>query len=651
MLYENKSSHRSCTTILPNITSPADIKNLDKKELLQLAQEIRKTIIDVVGKNGGHLASNLGVVELTIALHRVFESPKDVFVWDVSHQSYTHKLLTGRYPSFHTLRKKDGMAGFTKRSESPHDLFDIGHSSTSVSSGLGLLIGRNLQNQEGKVVAIIGDGALTGGMAMEALSHAGQLSKNLIVVLNDNQMSISQNTGSLSSHLSRLTMTSSYQLFRFGVDRFVDKMPVLGKGCSKFIFRFKRSLKALLFPTNLFVDLGFEYVGPLNGHNVAELEEIFRKVRKLNRPVVVHVVTKKGRGYSFAENDPATFHGIGPFCTSDGTVEKFDTLSYTEAFSNALLNVAEKDERVVAITAAMSKGTGLAPFSRKYPSRFFDVGIAEQHGVTFAGGLSVAGLVPVVAIYSTFMQRAMDQLIHDIAIPAVPAVFVLDRAGVVPDDGETHQGAFDIALIRSVPNVIMMAPASAKEIQLFLEWAVNRKAPVVLRHPKTSCPSEQEAFALPVEEGRGVLLRCHDVVASESASLPDVQAPLLIVCTGGIFSEALATARNLVLHNILVDIYNLRFIKPIDKEFFLQTVAPYQAVLFVEDGVLQGGISEVLESLVIHQFPEKATSIHALPDKFLSVGKRNEILEDCGLDAKTLAKSAQELMERISSHG
>lgn len=651
MSYENKSSHRSCTTILPNITSPADIKNLDKKELLQLAQEIRKTIIDVVGKNGGHLASNLGVVELTIALHRVFESPKDVFVWDVSHQSYTHKLLTGRYPSFHTLRKKDGMAGFTKRSESPHDLFDIGHSSTSVSSGLGLLIGRNLQNQEGKVVAIIGDGALTGGMAMEALSHAGQLSKNLIVVLNDNQMSISQNTGSLSSHLSRLTMTSSYQLFRFGVDRFVDKMPVLGKGCSKFIFRFKRSLKALLFPTNLFVDLGFEYVGPLNGHNVAELEEIFRKVRKLNRPVVVHVVTKKGRGYSFAENDPATFHGIGPFCTSDGTVEKFDTLSYTEAFSNALLNVAEKDERVVAITAAMSKGTGLAPFSRKYPSRFFDVGIAEQHGVTFAGGLSVAGLVPVVAIYSTFMQRAMDQLIHDIAIPAVPAVFVLDRAGVVPDDGETHQGAFDIALIRSVPNVIMMAPASAKEIQLFLEWAVNRKAPVVLRHPKNSCPSEQEAFALPVEEGRGVLLRCHDVVASESASLPDVQAPLLIVCTGGIFSEALATARNLVLHNILVDIYNLRFIKPIDKEFFLQTVAPYQAVLFVEDGVLQGGISEVLESLVIHQFPEKATSIHALPDKFLSVGKRNEILEDCGLDAKTLAKSAQELMERISSHG
>ena len=605
----------------------------------------------MVGKNGGHLASNLGVVELTIALHRVFESPKDAFVWDVSHQSYTHKLLTGRYPSFHTLRKRGGVAGFTKRSESSHDFFDVGHSSTSVSSGLGLLIGRSLQGQDGKVVSIIGDGALTAGMAVEALSHAGQLSKNLIVVLNDNQMSISQNTGSLSRHLSRLTMTSSYQSFRFGIDRLVDRLPVLGKVCSKFIFRFKRSLKALLFPTNLFVELGFEYVGPLNGHNVAELEEIFRKVKRLSRPVVVHVVTKKGRGYSFAENDPATFHGIGPFCTSDGTVEKFDTLSYTEAFSNALLNLAERDSRVVAITAAMSKGTGLAPFSRRFPGRFFDVGIAEQHAVTFAGGLSAAGLVPVTAIYSTFMQRAMDQLIHDIAIPAAPSVFVLDRCGAVPDDGETHQGAFDIALIRSVPNVIMMAPASAKEIELFLEWAVGRRAPVVLRHPKASCPSEQDAFGRPVEEGRGVLLRCHDMVASESAQLPDAQSPLLIVCTGGVFSETLAAARNLVLHNILVDVYNLRFIKPIDEEFFLQTAAPYRALLFVEDGVLQGGVSQVLDSLVCHRFPEKQTRIHALPDKFLAVGKRPEILEECGLDANSLARSAAELMEGISAHG
>lgn len=604
----------------------------------------------MVGKNGGHLASNLGVVELTIALHRVFESPKDAFVWDVSHQSYTHKLLTGRYSQFHTLRSKGGMAGFTKRSESPHDFFDAGHSSTSVSSGLGLLIGRDLQNQEGKVVAIIGDGALTGGMAMEALSHAGLLSKNLIVVLNDNQMSISQNTGSLSRYLSRLTMTSSYQSVRFNIDNLVNRLPVLSKFFTKFIFRFKRSLKALLFPNNLFVELGFEYVGPLNGHNISELEEVLKKVRRLNRPVVVHVVTKKGRGYSFAEDDPATFHGIGPFCISDGTVEKYDSLSYTEAFSNALLDLAEKDSRIVAITAAMSKGTGLASFSRKYPNRFFDVGIAEQHAVTFAGGLAASGLVPVTAIYSTFMQRAMDQLIHDIAIPAAPSVFVLDRCGAVPDDGETHQGAFDISLIRPVPNMILTAPASEKEIKLLLQWAVDRKAPVVIRYPKTSCPSEQEAFAQPIEEGRGVLLRCHDVVASESAELPDVQASVLIVCTGGVFSQALAAARNLVLHGILVDVYNLRFIKPLDKEFFLQTVEPYKVILFVEDGVVHGGIGEVLESLVVHQFPEKQTAIHGMPDSFLAVGKRDEILKDCGLDSDSLAKSAMKLLDRLSNH-
>ena len=337
------SAFSEFTTILSEIHSPADVKQLDKKQLPVLAQEIRKKIIEVVGKNGGHLASNLGVVELTIALHRVFDSPEDAFVWDVSHQCYTHKLLTGRYDSFDTLRKKNGLSGFTKRQESPHDFFDAGHSSTSVSSALGLLTGRMLRHQKGKVIAVIGDGALTGGMAMEALSHAGQISKDLIVVLNDNQMSISKNTGSLSRYLSRMTMTSSYQTFRFNIDRFVDRLPLINKFFTKFIFRFKRAIKALLYSNNFFVDLGFEYVGPLNGHNFDELEQVFTRVKKLNRPVVVHVVTRKGRGYSPAENDPARFHGIGPFCISDGTVEKFDTLSFTEAFSNALLDAAERD--------------------------------------------------------------------------------------------------------------------------------------------------------------------------------------------------------------------------------------------------------------------------------------------------------------------
>lgn len=638
------SAFSEFTTILSEIHSPADVKQLDKKQLPVLAQEIRKKIIEVVGKNGGHLASNLGVVELTIALHRVFDSPEDAFVWDVSHQCYTHKLLTGRYDSFDTLRKKNGLSGFTKRQESPHDFFDAGHSSTSVSSALGLLTGRMLRHQKGKVIAVIGDGALTGGMAMEALSHAGQISKDLIVVLNDNQMSISKNTGSLSRYLSRMTMTSSYQTFRFNIDRFVDRLPLINKFFTKFIFRFKRAIKALLYSNNFFVDLGFEYVGPLNGHNFDELEQVFTRVKKLNRPVVVHVVTRKGRGYSPAENDPARFHGIGPFCISDGTVEKFDTLSFTEAFSNALLDAAERDSRIAAVTAAMAKGTGLAAFAHRFPDRFFDVGIAEQHAVTFAGGLSVAGMIPVVAIYSTFMQRALDQLIHDVALPAVPVVFVLDRAGAVPDDGETHQGAFDIALIRPVPNVIMLAPASAVELSICLHWALKRNVPVIIRYPKASCPSEQDVFALPLEEGRGVLLSYSDFAAAESYGLQNIPASVLLVCTGGIFPETLAAARALVLQNVPVDIYNIRFIKPIDESYLIKVVEPYAAVLFVEDGVESGGISRCLERIVTGAYPAKKTAVKTLPDAFMPQGKRNEIFEDAGLSPDHIVSAVRGLL-------
>lgn len=629
-------------TILADIHNPEDLKNLDNKDLHLLAKEIRKKIIDVVGKNGGHLASNLGVVELTIALHRSFESPKDAFVWDVSHQCYAHKLLTGRYQVFDTLRKKGGIAGFTKKSESPHDFFDAGHSSTSVSSALGLLTGRSITNDGGKVIAIIGDGALTGGMAMEALSHAGQISKDLIVVLNDNQMSIGENTGSLSRYLSRLTMSSTYQSFRYNIDRFVDKLPLINKGFTKFIFRFKRSLKALFYSNNFFVELGFEYVGPLNGHSIDELEKTFQRVKKLNRPVVVHVVTKKGRGYSPAESDPATFHGIGPFCTSDGTVEKYDTLSFTEAFSSALLEIAEKNTNIVAITAAMAKGTGLAPFARRFPKRFFDVGIAEQHAVTFAGGLSAAGLIPVVAIYSTFMQRAVDQLIHDIALPQAPSVFVLDRAGAVPDDGETHQGIFDIALFRSIPNTVMLAPASANELKLSFEWAINRKCPVILRYPKSSCPSEQKEFSLPIEEGRGVVI-FGDSIAIEAETL-STESKLLFVCTGGIYPETLAAVRSLILQGYNSDIYNLRFIKPIDKEYFLQVVYNYSHIVFVEDGIENGGISQQLKLFVKDEFLTKKITICAFPDKFLAQGKRFEVLDDAGVCPEKIAKIAKELL-------
>ena len=490
--------------MLENIKSPEDIKNFSQKELNQLIEELRKEILQVVSNNGGHLASNLGIVELTVALHRVFSSPKDAIVWDVSHQCYAHKLLTGRFNEFNTLRQKNGLSGFTNKSESEHDFFINGHSSTSISSALGLLTAWELNNKDGKVIAVIGDGALTGGMAFEGLCNAAQLNKNLIVILNDNQMSIDHNTGAVSRYLSRLAMTKGYQSFRYRVDklveRAVEKTPSYGRHLDKLIFRLKRSLKGLLFTNNLFTDLGFEYVGPLNGHNEQMLENVLRKVKNLSHPVVVHVVTKKGKGYYPAENTPESYHGVGPFRISDGFIEKSDALTFTKAFGNIILEQAEKNQKITAITAAMAQGTGLSEFSKKYPDRFFDVGIAEEHAVTFAGGLAVGGMIPVVCIYSTFIQRAIDQVIHDISIQNVHCVFMLDRAGAVPSDGITHQGIFDISLFRPIPNVKILTPVSAQDLQICFEWACEDKNPVVIRYPKNNCPQELPEFSQKIKE-------------------------------------------------------------------------------------------------------------------------------------------------------
>ena len=466
--------------LLENISCPKDLVNFSNSDLHLLAKEVRQRILDTASKNGGHVASNLGVVELTIALHKVFNNEDDAIIFDVSHQSYTHKLLTGRNKEFETLRKQGGISGFTKRKESPYDYFDAGHASTSISSALGLLTGRKLLEKSGKVVAVIGDGALTGGMAFEALSHGGQLSKDLIVVLNDNQMSISRNTGSLSRYLSRLTSTARYQSFRNTIDKTVQKIPFLNKPLSRFIFRFKRAIKASLFSNNLFVDLGFEYFGPFDGHNIESLSSIFNDVKKLDRPCVVHVLTKKGYKYDLAEKNPTKFHGLGPFSLETGELLSTSGKTFTEVFSNKILELGKKHSNIACITAAMIDGTGLSKFAKAFPNRFFDVGIAEEHAVTFAGGLARAGIKPVVAIYSTFIQRAVDQLIHDIALQNVPAVFVLDRAGPVPDDGETHQGIFDISLLRPIPNISLLAPSSEKELELCLEWAVEQSFPAAL---------------------------------------------------------------------------------------------------------------------------------------------------------------------------
>ena len=629
--------------LLSKIHSPQNLKNLSQSEIIQLAQEIRKEIINVVGKNGGHLASNLGVVELTLALHRVFESPKDAIIWDVSHQCYTHKLLTDRYKDFQTLRQKDGISGFTNTQESVHDFFINGHSSTSISSALGLLTARELNNDSGKVIAVIGDGALTGGMAYEALSHAGQLCKNLIVVLNDNQMSIDHNTGAVSRYLSRLTMTGGYQSFRYKVDKLIDKIPYIGRPFEKFIFRFKRALKGLFLTNNLFVDLGFEYVGPLDGHNEALLEKVLKKVSHLHRPVVVHVITKKGRGYSPAENNPELFHGIGPFQISDGTVETFDTTSFTEAFSQIICQKAQENKDIVAITAAMAKGTGLTSFSIKYPERFFDVGIAEEHAVTFAGGLAKGGKIPVTCIYSTFMQRSVDQMIHDIALQKAHAVFMLDRAGAVPADGVTHQGIFDISLFRPIPDLEILSPVSQNDLKLCFDWAVDKGTCVVIRYPKSSCPTEFPQFSSPVELGRGIFMPCTEFVI-ENVTEKQLEAhknKVLVVLTGGMYPEAQKAVRSVLLEDGYADMYILRFIKPFDESYFIELAKKYHGVVLVEDGVKIGGICEYLKSILAENGILN-TKLLGFEDKFFSHGTRDEILEAAGLSVNHIKKAIKQ---------
>jgi 1-deoxy-D-xylulose-5-phosphate synthase len=617
-------------SILAGIKSPKDIQNLSAPEIKELSAEIRKKIIEVVGLNGGHLASNLGVVELTIAMHRVFTGPEDAFIWDVGHQCYTHKILTGRLDRFSTIRKKDGLSGFPKKEESAYDAFNTGHSSTSISAAFGILEARRLSGQKGKVIAVIGDGALSGGMALEALSCVGHGGNDLIVILNDNKMSISANTGALSEYLSRLTMGASYQRFKYRFDRAVRMLPLAGEPITKFVHRFKRGLKGLLFKDNLFVDLGFEYVGPLNGHNEQELEKVLRDVKALKHPVVVHVITRKGKGYSLAENDPATFHGIGPFCISDGTVEKFDTTSFTEAFSSAILDEAAHNPKIVAITAAMAKGTGLAPFQHRYPARFFDVGIAEQHAVTFAGGLAAGGMRPVVAIYSTFMQRAVDQVIHDVALQRLPVIFALDRSGPVPDDGETHQGLYDIALFRPVPGLLMLTPSSVAEMRLMLSWALKQDAPVMLRYPKGTCPTEIPAFSEPIETGRGVF-------AHRDGS------DALVVCTGGMYGEVHEACNTLARAGKPADAYVLRFVKPVDEAYFAAIAAPYRSVVFVEDGVGTGGVGMYLETVLAREHPAIRTEVLAFDELFYPQGTRSEVLASAGLSPAHIVDAVRNL--------
>ena len=622
---------------LAEIKSPEDIKKLSQKEIYQLIKEIRTTIIETVGQNGGHLASNLGVVELTVALHRVFNSPKDAIIWDVSHQCYTHKLLTGRYSEFSTLRQNKGITGFTNTSESEHDFFISGHASTSISSALGLLTARRLQGKTGKVIAVIGDGALTGGMAFEALSHGGQLADNLIVILNDNQMSIDHNTGSISRYLSRLTMSKSYQSFRTNIGSLKKILPFKGRHVAKFIYRFKRSLKGLFFTNNLFTDLGFQYVGPLDGHNEVSLENVLKRVSHIRGPVVVHVVTKKGKGYKPAEENPGQFHGVGPFNKVCDTSEIKKSKTFTEVFSDLMIEYGERYPQLAGITAAMAQGTGLSEFSKKYPERFFDVGIAEEHAVTFAGGLAKGGMIPVTAIYSTFMQRSVDQLIHDISLQNVHGIFVLDRAGPVPGDGVTHQGIFDISLLRGIPDIKMLSPATEWDFHACFDFAVRSEKSVVIRYPKNACPEDRNEFKEKSQLGQGILiknLKGEKISESEKA---------LIVCTGGMYSESLYAQKILEKENLISDIYSLRFIKPFDFEYFYNIAEKYKGIVFIEDGIITGSIScSIYEQLLINNYRNFKTG--AFQEKYYPQGTRKEILQQAGIAPENIAAMVKEVL-------
>ncbi len=610
--------------MLEAIRSPDDIKKLTVRQLYALASELRRRIVDVVSRNGGHLASNLGVVELTLALHRVLETPRDAIVWDVGHQCYAHKLVTGRQAEFGTIRLNGGISGFPKPSESPHDAFVTGHASTSISAALGILEAKRARGEPGRAVAVIGDGSLTGGMAFEALSHAGQLGLPLVVVLNDNKMSISPNVGALSRHLSRLTASVPYQTVRRHIDAIIAALPVGRSQLQRFAYAFKRALKGLFFRENLFSDLGFEYVGPIDGHNINVMTGVLREALLIDKPVVIHVVTKKGKGHDLAEEDPTRYHGVTPLAVTDGKVAAKKPNTFTEAFSDAMMRAGERDSGVVAVTAAMARGTGLAAFQAKWPKRCFDVGIAEEHAVTFAAGMAAGGLKPVVAIYSTFMQRAVDQVFHDACLQNLPVVFALDRAGAVPDDGETHQGAYDVTLYRALPNLALLAPSSAAELDAALSWALASGAPAMIRYPKASCPPERDAYRAPFETGRGVFLERS-------------RADCLVVAYGGLSEAAREAALTASKRGLPADCLLLRFLKPVDERWFLDATAGYRAVLFLEEGVVSGGVGEHLARLLLGARPTLRVDIAGLPELPEGQATREEILDAAGLSPDGIA--------------
>lgn len=621
-------------SILETINDPADLKRLSIKELETLSGELRDFLLENLSKTGGHLASNLGSVELTLALHYCFNSPRDHFIWDVGHQAYTHKIITGRRDRFHSQRQFGGLSGFPKRSESIHDAFGAGHSSTSISAGLGMAIASGIRGESNRVIAVIGDGSLTGGMAFEALNQAGHLKQNLVVVLNDNEMSISENVGAFSTFISRKMTSSYYRELRKEMAGLLASIPAFGRNILQFARRAEHSLKGFLTPAALFEALGFEYLGPIPGHDLQQMIEIFKNLKNVEGPVLVHVMTRKGCGYPPAEKEPGKFHGIGRFDLQTGKAyaSAATAPSFTAVFGDTLVELAKEDKKIVAITAAMPDGTGLVPFSKAFPERFFDVGIAEQHALTFAAGLAVEGFKPVAAIYSTFAQRAYDQLFHDICLQKLPVTLAMDRAGLVGDDGPTHHGVFDISFSRHLPQLTVMAPKDENELRRMLKTAINFGAPISLRYPRGAgfgVPLEREIKELPI--GSGERLSAGRDVA--------------LIAIGSTVYPALEAAALLENEGIMATVVNARFVKPLDRELILSVAKECGILITVEENALQGGFgSAVLELLSDEKVVGLKLKRLGIPDRFIEHGTQAELRKLLGLDAAGIVKSVKKLL-------
>ena len=637
--------------MLEKINSSQDVKKLNIKEKEILAKEIRKYILEVVSENGGHLASNLGVVELTIALNSVFDIPSDKLVWDVGHQSYVHKIIHGRREELKNIRKLGGIAGFPKTNESEADCFNTGHSSTSISAALGMARARDIKGEDNSVIAVIGDGALTGGMALEALNDAGTSKTNIKVILNDNEMSISKNIGGMSRFLGKLRTKRSYTKSNNSIKKILEKIPLVGKPTVKVIRRFKRSIKQLIIPKMYFEDIGFTYLGPVDGHNIEQLEDVLALSKRVLGPVLVHVLTKKGKGYEIAEKNPDKFHATPPFNIETGEPKKVKNKDFSAVFGEKLVELAKKNDKIVAITASMKDGTGLKKFKEEFPKRFFDIGIAEQHAITLAAGMAKEGVIPVVPIYSSFYQRAYDQVIHDVAIQNLPVVMCVDRAGLVGADGETHQGMLDMAFFRLVPNLTIMAPSDFKELEDMLEFAINLEKPVVIRYPRGGESKTKINNHEKIELGKAEIIKKDESNSSENSDKVAADKnfknteiienkKITIIAIGNQVPKAVAIATKLQEKNVQVEVINARFLKPLDTETIKDSILRTRNVITIEDGTCINGLATAVKELIVDEGLQNVKfKAFAYPDEYIKHGTVPELEEIYRMDASNIFES------------